>query len=143
MCETSCILYDGMKWWNIGAGYYQNLKQEYLHRYIYSKAHGEIPPNHEIHHKNENRLDNRLANLLCIDGKEHQRLHMLKRNAVARFKVEDIQKRSVLCVETGNVYESMEEAAKDVGINRSCISRACSGERKTAKKLHWRYVDAT
>lgn len=52
-------------------------------------------------------------------------------------------KRSVLCVETGRVYDSIKEAAKDTGANRAKISEVCSGKRRTIGGYHWEYTDDT
>lgn len=51
------------------------------------------------------------------------------------------KKRAVLCVETGEVFESLCAAAKWAGCRVSSIMRVCNGERKTCRGYHWRYVD--
>lgn len=48
--------------------------------------------------------------------------------------------RQVLCVETNTIYDSIQIAAKDIGIDYTAISKACSGKRKTAAKMHWIYI---
>lgn len=45
------------------------------HRWVWRQAHGEIPDGHEIHHKNGDGLDNRLANLELIGTSEHRSMH--------------------------------------------------------------------
>lgn len=47
---------------------------------------------------------------------------------------------SVLCVETGKVYESMKEAYEDTGVCVSSISCCCKGTRVSAGGYHWKYV---
>lgn len=50
-------------------------------------------------------------------------------------------KKPVLCVETGQVYESAKAAAEAVGAKTvSAISCAANGHTKTLYGLHWRYV---
>lgn len=49
-------------------------------------------------------------------------------------------RKSVICVETGIVYESMTEAYKKTRVHASSIGKVCSGERKTAGKKHWNFV---
>ena len=44
---------------------------------------------------------------------------------------------AVRCVETGKVYRSIIEAARDVGIERSRISNVIHGRYKTAGGYHW------
>ena len=65
------------------SGYYMISSQKegnfekYLHRLIYEEHYGEIPKNHFVHHKNENKLDNRIENLELISHAEHTRLHSI------------------------------------------------------------------
>ena len=52
-----------------------------------------------------------------------------------------MNKKPVLCVETGEVYPSFGEAMRQTGIDRYSISKCCSGKLKTAGKFHWRCID--
>lgn len=50
-------------------------------------------------------------------------------------------KKKVQCVETGDIYDSIETAAKKLHICRSQISEACVGvKRHTAGKCHWKFI---
>ena len=51
-------------------------------------------------------------------------------------------KRKVLCVETGEVYESTSEASRRTGINRSNISRCMYNEQYRADGYHWKKIGA-
>ena len=42
-----------------------------LHRHVWEVAFGEIPKNCHIHHKDHQKTNNSLANLECLDAKEH------------------------------------------------------------------------
>lgn len=47
--------------------------------------------------------------------------------------------RKVLCIETGKIYNSQTEAAKDIGYKISGdIGKCCDGHLKTCGKYHWR-----
>lgn len=48
---------------------------------------------------------------------------------------------AVVCMETGRVYQSMEHAARDVGVARPGISLCCHGRQETAGGYHWRFSD--
>jgi len=48
------------------------------HRYVWEQAHGPIPAGFEIHHKNEDRGDNRLENLELVEISSHRRSHATK-----------------------------------------------------------------
>ena len=49
--------------------------------------------------------------------------------------------KRVRCVETGKIYNSQSEAAQEYGITPAAISLVCKGKNKTAKKMHWEFVD--
>lgn len=50
--------------------------------------------------------------------------------------------KQVLCIETGTVYESINAAARTVGINKKVISNCCRGigHYKTAAGYHWQFI---
>ena len=62
---------------------------------------------------------------------------LLDRNNIKR----DNNKRSVRCVETGDIYNSLCEATRKTGIASSHISSCCKGNRKTTGGYHWEYVE--
>lgn len=51
-------------------------------------------------------------------------------------------KKKVLCIETGIVYESINEAARALVISKKVISNCCNGvpHYNTAKGFHWQFV---
>lgn len=48
--------------------------------------------------------------------------------------------KQVFCIETGEVFESITDAAKKYGVTISAISRVLRGKAKTSAKLHWEYL---
>lgn len=50
-------------------------------------------------------------------------------------------KAKVLCIETGETYNSIAEAELITKIKRQNISKCCRGVQKTAGGYHWRYYD--
>lgn len=48
--------------------------------------------------------------------------------------------RRVLCVETGQVFNSMVEAGEFVGVPGACISAAVRGKTGTSAGYHWKYA---
>lgn len=49
-------------------------------------------------------------------------------------------KKKTLCITTGEIYSSTQEASKLTGISQSSISSCCNGKRKTAGKMQWEYI---
>lgn len=52
-------------------------KDKALHRLIFEKNNGEIPEGYDIHHKDENKLNNCISNLELISHSEHTITHNL------------------------------------------------------------------
>lgn len=46
-----------------------------VHVLVWEQHHGAVPDGHDIHHRNEDKLDNRIENLECVDTVTHKRLH--------------------------------------------------------------------
>lgn len=78
----------------------------------------------EVHHRDGNTHNNIVSNLLLVSRKEHRAIDCSKK---------------VICVETGKVYESASEAARQIGAHVSGISKCCCGIYKTFKGYHWKY----
>lgn len=47
--------------------------------------------------------------------------------------------KAVICLETGKIYNSARQAAKELGLNYSKISNCCTGKRKSTGKLHFQF----
>ena len=107
-------------------GYSKNLKnpRNYTcHRFVYESIKGFIPEGFEIHHKNENKIDNRIKNLEMVT---HQK------------NVELSKSKKIICINIENneekIYLSIKLASIDLEINAANISSICSKRKyfKTA-----------
>lgn len=89
----------------------------------------------QVNHKDENGLNNNLQNLEWCDSKYNCRYgtrpkrcsqHMLKK---------------VLCIETGEIFNSAKEADEKFGFNH-LIANVCNpnNRKKSAGGYHWRYI---
>lgn len=75
-------------------------------------------------------------------GKKKSEKHKRKLSEVNKGKYinrKDISKK-VMCVETGEVFDSMAEASRQTGVYVSNISMVCNGKRKNASGYHWSFV---
>lgn len=48
--------------------------------------------------------------------------------------------KSVLCIETGQIFSTAKEAAEFVGVDKSTLCKAARGVSKTCKGYHWEYI---
>ena len=56
------------------------------HRLIWKRYFGEIPKGYEIHHKDENKLNNSIENLQLVTRKEHIHIHELGQKNKIRIR---------------------------------------------------------
>ncbi len=56
-------------------------------------------------------------------------------NNIKRFE------KSIICIETGIIYESVTIASEKTGIYRTSLSAALNGRTRTAGGYHWKYVN--
>lgn len=82
--------------------------------------------------------------LIFLTHKEHCNIDFYcKRNSKVHkgkhINRKDLSKK-VLCVETGEIFDSTMEAERKTQIFHQGISFACIGKRKTTGGFHWRYV---
>ena len=58
----------------------------------------------------------------------------------ANKKRGDRQKKKVVNIDTKEIFDSVNEASKSVGLTPAAIGNCCSGKRKTAGGYHWKYL---
>lgn len=52
-----------------------------------------------------------------------------------------MRSRKVICIDTGVIYDSLEEAAKEVDVSKGAISACCLGKSKTSAGMQWEYYN--
>ena len=106
----------------------------------HGKFHANDFPNYSISEDGEIRnskgkiIKGEISNLewcSTLDNLNHS--HVIEKASVAKF-------RKVKCVTTGKIYNSIKEAAEELGLYHSNIVACCNGRRATCGGLEWEYL---
>ena len=101
---------------------------------------GERNPNYGLKRSAETRR--RMSE--AMKGKKHGEMSLSHREAISRGnkgKKKPWFNKPIVCVETGEVFESISIAADKTGISISGISCVCRGKRKTVYKKHFKFLE--
>lgn len=89
----------------------------------------------EVNHKDEDKFNNTVDNLeWCTSEYNLSYGTRLERATTAK-------QRAVRCIETGEEFASIREAAAIKGIDSSTLSKVCQGKKHTIAGLHWCYAE--
>lgn len=86
--NTNLAICDGFKFRkDKKTGYWLcSTNHKRLHVYIYEKYYGDIPKGYEIHHKDHNKDNNNIENLMLVSRKEHIEIHKKEQSKETKEK---------------------------------------------------------
>lgn len=131
---------------------YKNGKCEkfYTHRIIATMFISNPDNLAEVNHKDFDRTNNKIENIEWVSREEniqHSYNSDKQRADERRCKLSEAKKGSkhprakkVMCVETGQVFDTIKEASELLGISYTNISDCCRDKQKTCGGYHWRYI---
>jgi hypothetical protein len=125
-------LFEDKKFWIGPKGYpmiWLNGKNKMLHEYIWERHNCKKPKGFHIHHKDENKLNYNISNLILVTNSDHQRIH------AGWIKNNDNEWIAKPCVYCGQIF-SLDEYYQRKGYTpcskcKSCFNKSIMEYRNT------------
>jgi len=138
-CTEKFIFLDGYKFTlDEKTGYYRcNKIRQRLHRYVWEEHNGEIPKGYHVHHKDHNKANNHIDNLVLVGSSKHAKHHMDEREnseEYLKWRAENLAKNARPKAsewhksEEGRKWHS--EMAKESAKNRELVVFHCENCKK-------------
>lgn len=90
----------------------------------------------DANHIDENKAHNYLQNLNWMTHKENVN------HGTRNQRISEARSKPVICIETGEIYPSLQEASKAIGLRNSTpLTNHLKGRSQTCRGYHWAWVD--
>lgn len=87
-----------------------------------------------------NKLSQEHIKKMVKASKTQEAIEKMKQNKVWYSGKDNPNAKSVMCIETGMIYDTVNDAAKYTGCNVTKISAVCHGSREHTKGLHFKFL---
>ena len=95
----------------------------------------------EVNHKDENKVNNCISNLEWCNHNYNSN-YGTRKDRISKTHINHPNlSKPVKCIETGVIYPSAHEAARQTNLNFSMICAVCRGDRNKTGGYHWQYVE--
>ena len=117
----------------------------YVHRLV-AQAFILNPENKpQVNHKDRNKSNNCVENLEWLTEKENFRHALLNgHKTLGEYcwkRTKECNSKPVRCVETGEIFNSLTDAANKHKVNLGGLSNCCKGKQDTCGGFHWQLLN--
>ena len=139
--QLSPVPHDKMGYLSVVLSKDGKQKTHNVHQLVLNAYLAKPSENLEVLHINSGPADNRLENLAW--GTHEENLNDPHRKVLSSEVMTNHPDLStpVLCIETGEVYPSLQEVQRQTGIKYPSISNCINGKRKSAGGYHWQKLE--
>ena len=121
------------------------IKTIFVHRLV-AEAFIPNPENKpQVNHKDEVKTNNVVENLEWCTASYNVNFGTRNERSVQNRRYPKLgnhpRAKAIFCEELNKEFDCITSAGKELGIGRTSINQACTGKRKTAGKLHWRFIN--